>query len=413
MAFFSRELALSINLWALTFVLAFLIATPVPIQAVVASIMLYAIAYLVAHRRTFAMSRLDWAVLVLLSLYALSRMPLFVLDGYAFRYLSPGLHMAGLIPVYLMLRHLLSPIDERQFRCFMEWGVVIGCVGALCIAVVQTQVQGAHRADGFLFSINFGYLSCAMTFLALSLLRGGLYPGWLLLAALAGAVACMLTLTRGAILAIPPLILLILALNADRLGKVRILGFVIAVAALALLSYVTMPSVERRVTHSISEFTHIAEGNVEAAVSSGGRLQLWTAATHAFMARPLVGLTYDERERLNAELVEEGVVTSWVLGVSRGHAHSQYFEMAASGGLLGLMGLFGYLVMPGLYHWRNYRADRDNIWSQVALVFTAGFILYSLTEAAIHKEMMATFYAYMQVVLLSLALCHRKDEKTL
>ena len=41
-------------------------------------------------------------------------------------------------------------------------------------------------------------------------------------------------------------------------------------------------------------------------------------------------------------------------------------------------------------------------------MFTAGFALYSLTEAAIHHEMMTTFYAYMQVMLL-LALVHRRE----
>lgn len=180
-----------------------------------------------------------------------------------------------------------------------------------------------------------------------------------------------------------------------------------------MVSYATLPAVERRVDYSIAEFTNIAEGNIEAAVSSGGRLQLWTAATHAFLERPLVGLTYDERVALNTELVQQGVITEWVLGVGRGHAHSQYFEMAATGGLLALIALIGYLVVPGVYHLRRYLADRSNTWSQVAVVFTSGFAIYSLTEAAIHHEMMVVFYAYMQIVILVLSMCHSAGEKIL
>ncbi|PMR69368.1 O-antigen ligase family protein [Halomonas heilongjiangensis] len=404
---FARERALMVNQWALLLVLVTLIATPVRSHAVVAVLMLYAIGYLVANRATLAVTRFDWAVVGLLSLLLLSRVPIFVIDDYSSRYLSPGFHMVAVVPIYLMLRHLLAPVDLRHVRGFMEWGVIAGTLGALAVALYQTQVLGSYRADGFLFSINLGYLSCAMAFLAASLVRGSHRKAWLLAAALAGVVTCLLTLARGAILAVPLLLVLLLLLNADRLGWKAITASFVALVTLALISYATLPAVERRVDYSIAEFTNITEGNIGAAVSSGGRLQLWTAASHAFLERPLVGLSYDEREAQIAELVEQGVLTDWVLGVQRGHAHSQYFEMAATGGVLGLIALLGYLVAPAIYHWRLYRRDRGNPWAQAALVFTVGFAIYGLTEAAIHHEMMTTFYAYMQVLLLALALCHR------
>ncbi|MCH4562719.1 O-antigen ligase family protein [Halomonas sp. EGI 63088] len=404
---FSRERALKVNQWALLLVLVTLIATPLRSHAVVAVLMLYSIGYLVANRASLAVTRFDWAVVGVLSLLLLSRVPIFVIDDYSSRYLSPGFHMVAVVPIYLMLRHLLVPVDLRQVRGYLEWGLVLGTLGALAVALYQTQLQGAYRADGFLFSINLGYLSCAMAFLAASLIRGSHRKAWLLAAALAGVITCLLTLARGAILAVPLLLILLLLLNADRLGWKAISAAFVAMVTLALVSYATLPSVESRVAYTVDEFTNIAQGDIEAAVSSGGRLQLWTAASHAFLARPLVGLSYDEREAQIAELVEQGVLTDWVLGVGRGHAHSQYFEMAATGGVLGLIALLGYLVAPAIYHWRLYRRDRSNAWAQVALVFTVGFAIYSLTEAAIHHEMMTTFYAYMQVVLLALALCHR------
>ncbi|RCV89366.1 O-antigen ligase family protein [Billgrantia montanilacus] len=406
---FARERALMVNQWALLLVLALLIATPIRSHGVVALLMLYSIGYLVVHRHTLEVDRFDWVVIGLLLLFLLSRLPIFWLDEQQSRYLSPGAHMLALVPIYLMLRHLVYPVDLPLFRNKMEMGVILGCLGAFGVALYQTHWLGLTRADGFLFSINLGYLSCAMAFLAASLVRGSRRKAWLLLAALAGVLTCLLTLTRGAILAIPLLLLLVLVLNADRLGWKAIVGALVGVIALAMLSYAALPQVERRVDYSLAEIRNLAEDNIEAAVSSGGRIQLWTAASHAFMERPLIGLGYAEREALNAELVEQGVITEWVLGVSRGHAHSQYFEVAATGGVLGLLALAGYLVVPGIYHWRLYRRDRSNTWSQAGLVFTAGFALYSLTEAAIHHEMMTTFYAYMQVMMLVLALVHRRE----
>lgn len=395
---FLRRQAFVLNQWALLLVLVLLIATPVRSHAVVAVLLLYSIGYLIANRHTLAITTFDWVVVVLLLLYLFSRLPIYFWTDQESRYLAPGAHMAALVPIYLMLRHLVTPADLAGLRRYMEIGVVLGCLGALGVALYQTQVLGSYRADGFLFSINLSYLSCAMAFLAASLIRGSDHKPWLLAAALAGAVTCVLSLARGGILAMPILLLLLLLLNRDKIGGKTIAAGIAGMLLLAVGSYAMLPNVQNRVDYTVAEVTNLADGNIEAAVSSGGRLQLWTAASHAFMARPLIGLGYEEREALNAELVEQGVITEWVLGVSRGHAHSQYLEVAATGGVLGLLALVGYLVVPGVYYWRLYRRDRDNTWAQAGLVFTTGFALYNLTEAAIHHEMMTTFYAYMQVL---------------
>ncbi|NIC38805.1 O-antigen ligase family protein [Halomonas desiderata] len=395
---FLHRQALVLNQWALLLVLVLLIATPIRSHAVVAVLLLYSIGYLIANRHTLTVTPFDWVVVVLLLLYLLSRLPVYFWTDQESRYLAPGAHMAALVPIHLMLRHLVTPVDLAGLRRYMEIGVVLGCLGALGVALYQTQVLGTYRADGFLFSINLSYLSCAMAFLAASLIRGSDHKAWLLVAALAGAVTCVLSLARGGILAMPILLLLLLLLNRDKIGGKTIAAGIAGMLLLAVGSYAMLPNVQNRVDYTVAEVTNLADGNIEAAVSSGGRLQLWTAASHAFMARPLIGLGYEEREALNAELVEQGVITEWVLGVSRGHAHSQYFEVVATGGVLGLLALVGYLVVPGLYHWRLCRRDRDNTWAQAGLVFTTGFALYNLTEAAIHHEMMTTFYAYMQVL---------------
>ena len=403
---FAPQLAIRLNLIALFLILAVLIATPIRSQIFAALLLLYAIGYLVAHRATLQVTRFDWAVIGLLSLYVVSRLPVFVMSGYSARYLSPGLHMLAMVPIYLMLRHLLAatPVALPRFRTWLEWGVIVGSLGAFGLAVYQWFVL--PRVDGFLFSINFSYLSCAMGFLALGLVRGSSRKGWLLLAAASVLVACVLTLSRGGIFAIPLLLVLLVVLNLDRLGwKVPLAGL----AALAVMSwgaYATVQPIKDRVDYTLDEFGHIADGNISSAVSSGGRLQLWVAASHAFAERPLVGLTYEEREALNAELVELGVVTDWVLRVSRGHAHSQYFEMAATGGLLGLIALFGYLVVPGVYQLRLYWQDRSNTYAMAAVLFTSGFAAYCLTEVAINHDLMVTFYSYMQILLLSMAHCH-------
>src|SRR5690554_868651 len=112
--------------------------------------MLYAIGYLVAHRATLQVTHFDWAVIGLLSLYVVSRLPVFVMSGYSARYLSPGLHMFAMVPIYLMLRHLLAatPVALPRFRTWLEWGVIVGSLGAFGLAVYQW--FALPRVDGFL-----------------------------------------------------------------------------------------------------------------------------------------------------------------------------------------------------------------------------------------------------------------------
>lgn len=406
---FSPRLAVAVNLAALFLILAVLIATPIRSQIFAALLMLYAIGYLIAHRCTFYMTRLDWVVITLLSLYMVSHLPVFVLSGYSSRYLSPGLHMMAMVPIYLMLRHLVGPLELPRFRTWLEGGVIVGSLGGFLLGMYQLLWLGDHRIDGFLFSINFGYLACAMGFLALALVRGSSRKIWLLVSGIAVLIACVMTLARGGIISIPLLAMLLMVLNSDRLGWKLPVATLAGMVALSLLAYATVPEIERRVHYTIDEVVNLAQGDVAAAVSSGGRLQLWKAASHAFVERPLIGLTYVEREALIVEMVDQGELTRWVKTVSRGHAHSQYFEMAATSGLLGLIALVGFLVAPGIYQVRLYWRDRSNTFSLTAVLFTSGFALFGLTEVAINSELMVTFYAYMQVLLLTLAVVHSRS----
>jgi O-antigen ligase len=404
MTLFDRSRAAHFNGIALFLVLALLVSTPVRVHVLIALLALYAMVYLVLARESVKLSALDYCVLTMLSLYAISHIPVFWLSDFSWRYLSPGLHMVAVIPIYLMLRHASPAISLTRYRDYMEWGSVIGALGAATIAIFQTQWQGNYKADGFLFHINFGYLSCSLLLICAALMQGSSRKFLLALGVLAGLAATLLSISRGAIFVIPLVLAMLLVLNFSRIGALRVTVVVIGFLALAVISYATVPLVKDRMHFTVQEFTSIAKGNVESAISSGGRLQLWRAATEAFKERPSIGLTYDEREVLNHELVDEGVVTEWVLGVSRGHAHSQYFETLATGGLIGALALVFYLILPAFYYAFMHVRQRDNTFALVGLVFSAGFILFCLTEVALQHEMIGTYYAYMQAVIFVLFL---------
>src|SRR5690554_1561977 len=116
--------------------------------------------------------RMEFVVIVLLSPYAASHLPDFFMRCLSWRYLCPVLHMVAIIPIYLMLRMIVDEYWLGRFRTAVELGVVVGAVGGGLLAIYQVWLQGAERADGFLFHINFGYLVASLFFLLVSLIPG-------------------------------------------------------------------------------------------------------------------------------------------------------------------------------------------------------------------------------------------------
>lgn len=398
---FTRQGAATLHAWGLLLVLVLLVATPVRSTIVVGLLLIHAIGYLAVQRANLVVTSFDRWVLLLLCAMLLGRLAPFVLSEFSARYLSSGLHMIATIPIYLTLRHALTVADMARYRAFLEWGLILGSLGGGVLALYQTHWLGMWQADGFLFSINFGYLNAILMTLALVLMADSPRRWGLALAALAAATAVLLSGARGAWLVIPVVLLLVGLAYSPRLGWKWLGAGAVALPLLALVTVTQVPEVERRYQKTISEVESIRSGNLDTSV--GYRFQFWYAAVEAFKQRPLVGLAYHEREALNAELLEQGKVSAFVGNSSRGHAHSQYFEMLATGGLVGLLALVGYLVVPGIYHARMFLRRRDNTFALAGLGLTVAVAVCGLTEVLLQQEMIATVYAYLQGVLVVLS----------
>lgn len=406
-AVFSPARAVTLNAWGLVLVLVLLLATPLRSSVVIALLMLYAIAFLIVNRRQLVFQRFDAIVVLLLCALLIGRVGPFIVGEFRGRYLSDGLHMAASVPIYVMLRQLAGRKDCYRLADFLEWGIIFGALGGAVIALYQTQWLGMPRADGFLFSINFGYLNAIVMALALALMSDSRRSLLLGVAAAAALLALLLSGTRGAMLVVPFILALISVLQWWRFGHARFfIGTGIVLLAM-LVAYQALPAVEKRVDDGVSQIASLLAGDPAARHSSAGlRVELWKASWEAVKERPLVGLSYPEREDLNKQLVASGEVVPWVGGVSRGHAHSLYFEMLATGGIIGILALMGYLVVPAVYYLRTVMRDPTNRYALAGLSMTMAVAVCGLTEVLLQQEMIAAFYAYMQAVLVSMARFH-------
>ncbi|WP_444989110.1 O-antigen ligase family protein [Halomonas mongoliensis] len=398
---FEKRLAVNLALATTLLVLVLLVSTPLRVHVLIALLLLYAIGFLISHRRELTLTRGDGVIMLLLSLYALSHLPVFVLDDYSWRYLSPGLHMVAVIPIYLMLRHCLAEIQIGRFRAALEYGAFLGALGGGLLAVYQAYWLGLAKVDGFIFHINFGYLVGSLFFLQVALWPSSRRRALLTAGIALALVATLLSTSRGAYFAIPIVLGVVALLHWRRLGIRNLALGTLAFCVLAVASYQFVPLVEKRVDYTVEEITRTLEGDV--IHSSGGRLRLWVVAIEAFKERPLVGMTYGEREALNESLVGTGIINHWVSTISRGHAHSQYFETLATGGVIGMAALFFYLVFPCLYFFVRHSRQPENPYYFVGGVFGFAFIVFCLTEVALQHEMIGTYYAFMLVLLYVLA----------
>ncbi|EGQ9107740.1 O-antigen ligase family protein, partial [Vibrio cholerae] len=275
---------------------------------------------------------------------------------------------------------------------------ILASFGALAFAVYQFFILNMPRVDGFLFSINFGYLAAALAIISFGLsFTQTQFKHYLYLSAIAATVATTLTLTRGAILTLPLVFMLFFIVNVRKLKFKQTLFFTLVGFLLPSASYQISPRIQERVDFTIFEISSIASNNVHAAASSGGRLQLWYAALEAFKRNPILGTTYSERESLNIELFKEGKVDEWTSTVPRGHAHSQYFEAIASNGTFGILAIFAMLVLPFGLFLSDYRKTGSPI-SQTGYLFVFGFIIFCLTEAPLQANLIGTFYGFMVAI---------------
>lgn len=385
-------------------VLSFLLATKNLSVVIAALTSIISIAYLVIYRKDFSWDNTDKLVVACLSAYLISNIPLTIIDTGNFRYFRGASRLLLCIPIYFFFKYHLR-INEVYFKP-MVWGVIVGSLGALSIACYQFFIEGRPRVDGFLFSINFGYLACSLSILSVALLVYNYHRALLLISLVASSTALLMTLTRGAIIALPITIIFtcILGFKKNGITRVIIAGFIITALSIALYSKVDV--IKKRVDFTIYEAYSILNGDINEAPSSGYRLLLWRAAYEAFKEDPLIGLTHPEREELNKNLAEKGIINDWAAGIQRGHAHSQYFDQLASGGILGLISILFTLFIPLLYFAKQREISKA---AYVGCLFVFSFALFCLTEVALQQNLISTFYGYMLALFFAATQLEVKD----
>jgi O-antigen ligase len=371
--------------------------------------------YLAKNKQKLTIKKVDKWFIIGATSYFVSFIPVAIIDGSTLRYFDSPLRFLLSIPIYLCIKTKIEQqqLDIASIRKHLEVGLIVGSIGACILAAYQVMALNIPRADGFVFSINFGYLACSMGFLCIAFIKKSRYPALNLLAFICAMIATTLSLTRGAILVIPLLLIVSLySLYREQLTIKRVSLFFIAFSCICIVAYHGASNIKSRADYTVYEAKAIFAGDTVKATSSGARIELWMSAIEAFKQNPLLGTSYQDREAISQQLYDSGEYTNRVILAPRSHAHSQYFEVIASTGLIGVIALFIYLFLPLYYYAKCFQRNKKNYYALAGGLFTLTIAFCAFTEVLLQANLIATYYAIIQATLIPCAtLCSKAGDK--
>lgn len=401
--FVNNNIVSSWNLssWVVFLAVAGLLVVPYGTVLCLIFLFLMGTYYLIKNGKNIKLMTSDKLMIFALFFFFITIFPAFISEGFRFRYVDTTLRYFLAIPALIYLIQA-KPSGDSIFL-----GGIVGSILAFVFAIYQYYYLGMPRVDGFLFSINFGYLACSLSFISLF---GAIYfknnkmkvlsvIGFCL-----GLYAMALTLTRGAYIAVPVLFFAMLLLYARELGVKKLLASFALFFVFVGLIYTSVPEINSRMGTLVGELVSYEQADEKLKNSSSGlRLELWRGAFEAFKVSPLFGLNYSERERLNKKLIEDGVIVSEIARFRRGHAHSDYFEVLATRGGVGLASLFCLYLIPLVIYYRRFlkTQGRERALASAGIVFVLGFMVFGLSEAPLQSNTISAYVALAMAAMYS------------
>ena len=330
------------------------------------------------------------------------------------RFLAPILG----IPIYLYFKRYL--VDEK----YLWAGLVFGALIAVQIAVYQRYLLPTpQRATGAVNPILFGDLALLMG--VMSLAGMGWFKAqkqWMVIipviAMAAGVLASIFSVARGAWLALPFLVLLLLWYSSNLLRlKVTILSFSLITLIIGGLYFIPQTSVQKRITESVTHlgiYLDSQDVNDKARSTSVGiRLEMWKAAWIVFKENPVVGGGWGDYMGKVQVLVDKGVVNENAAIFY--HPHNQFISALAKGGGVGFIAISVLFLFPAIIFCRyivHCTSSESQRAAMAGLILIVGFVGFSFTESILERSRSIIFFSFYLAILMAQVQTSRQKNTT-
>jgi O-antigen ligase len=316
-------------------------------------------------------------------------------------------------PILLWGLYLLSV----RFLKVIEWGFIVGAF-VTCINMYFLTKGGTVLERGHVFFIPVISLS------QMGLLLGAfalMSIGWAssshklvvfikILAGCAGFATAYLSHSRGAWLAIPSLLILILwmcySLNYFR-KKIFFASFGFAFVVMMGAISLSPSIVKNRINDAERDVTEYVANSKDTSI--GMRFQIWQGSWHIFLEHPLAGVGGNNYSKAMAELAERKIIS--VQASQLIHAHNEFLSNMAKLGIWGFIALFSVYFVPCYCFYRE-AASADatvKVAALMGLALCTSYVLFGLADEMFKWNVPSVFYVVLMAVFFAV-IYRRKQE---
>lgn len=318
----------------------------------------------------------------------------------------------------LALLAIPAMLTKPRWPQALAWGCWVGAGLAGVIAVWDVALLHLARAEGHTNAIHFGNIALLLTtWSALWALNQCPHAKrtpsirWAWLCCALGALALILSGSRGGWMAVPLLGALVLWQWKQRQAQAKTKNplFGVLASVLALVVVLNTPQVHLRIHQAQAEWSGWVQTG-ESNNSVGQRLAHWKFAWTMFTERPFIGWGQAEYDVQRLEAITQGRVPEPLRHFN--HAHNEWLDMAAKRGLLGLLGLASLYAIPGWLYARRLRSSASHTTRTLALCGLAtvlGYLAFGLTQVMFAHNSGNMVYLFMNTLWLGMLAQHSSE----
>jgi O-antigen ligase len=298
------------------------------------------------------------------------------------------------IPVYLALL-MIRP----NIRLFL-WGCVFFITYSIILMFWHMHVLELDRGiapNGFLGIIPHTSISIILGMLALRLKIGpdGSFQRRLLpvLLMCCAFIVPLLSETRSGLLLVLAMSVLVWFLLGGKNIKFFLLGGIVATCVIAIV--LSNSNLWSRSDSTMAEIEQYTTEDPPVMTSATIRIELWRYAASVFVEHPLIGVG---NHRFQGTLSDYKLPAGLDLYT---HPHNEFLNVAAEGGLLGILGLALLYFVPMVVAWLSYlRARSVANPALMIIIFSSGFLIAGLVDVVLIWRPTIMFYGMVISLLL-------------
>lgn len=351
-----------------------------------------------AARRLYGEFRYVAAAYALYLPYTL--LSIWLQDG-ALKSADNGVHFLYFLVIAACFLRLRS---HQAFWC----GLSAAAFGAGALAIYQRFGLGIPRPYG-MFGINelalsgaikFGMVTTVFALLALLAAFDKCTPArirlWHGLAALTGFAGCQAITSRGPWAALVVIgFCIVVGKTMDLERKRRRYAIIAALLGTLLLIAFFREPLQTRLMDTTSEVTTILSGNLNTSI--GTRIAMWKAAWTMFIANPVFGVGFNQFGTHLQQMIAAGQAPDFI--AVYGHAHNEYLEALATGGIVGLTYLLCLFGLPLVFFLRQFgrlrAADADTSAAMGGIITVLCFAVFSIGDNIFDRQMTTSLLPFL------------------